>query len=61
MTYDELRLECLRLAQVGANANSVYADGKTVVDRARVYFDFIEGRSGADNVGAARELLDKVR
>jgi hypothetical protein len=57
---EERRLECLRLAQIGANANSTWADPGEVVARARLYHDFVRGTNDAEIVGAARELAKRV-
>jgi hypothetical protein len=56
----QLRLECLRLAQAGASANSTYPEGEAVVDRARVYTDFVLGTGVAEIIDAARALARKV-
>jgi hypothetical protein len=57
MLDDEARrLECLKLAQIGANANSCLAAADEVVARARLYHDFVKGTNDAEIIGAVREL-----
>jgi hypothetical protein len=56
MTAEELRLECLRLAQEGANTN---ADKREVVERARAYADFAAGQNDAEIIDAAQDFVEK--
>jgi hypothetical protein len=58
LTPEELRLECLRLAQ--SATTGIHTDKSQVVERARTYADFVTGRNDAEIVGAARELAKKV-
>jgi hypothetical protein len=60
MAPDELRLECLRIAQAGTNAGSMHADEKSVVRRARAYHDFVAGKTDAEIIGAGPELASKA-
>jgi hypothetical protein len=56
MNPEDLRLECLRLAQ----AANVPADKSEVIDRARAYADFVIGARDAEVISAALELARKV-
>lgn len=58
MTNKELRLECLRLAQM---ANADRGQVNPLVARARSYADFVIGQSDAEIIGAARQFGEKIR
>lgn len=60
MLSEELRLECLRIAQLGANANSCWADANSVVARARLYHDFVKGTSDSEVMDIARQLAKRI-
>jgi hypothetical protein len=54
MTIEELRLECLRLAQSGTNVSSVDAPNDSVVERACAYANFVFGSQSVGNVEITR-------
>jgi hypothetical protein len=60
MSPDELRLECLRLAQGAASASGIHTDKNEVVDRARAYADFVAGEADAEIIDAARQFAKRV-
>ena len=47
MKIEELRLECLRLAQSGISPSSANSNIELVLERARTYRDFVLGTQGA--------------
>jgi hypothetical protein len=54
MTDQELRFECLRLAHCER------AEGNEVVQRARMYADFVTRKNDEDIICIARELAERV-
>jgi hypothetical protein len=60
MDDTELRLECLRLADDGEKGMH-RASPQEVVERARVYVDFLAGTNDAEIIRVARDLADKVK
>jgi hypothetical protein len=61
MKIEELRLECLRLAQSGVSPSSANANVDLVLERARAYSDFVFGTQTSGNVllAGARQEIDK--
>ena len=56
--HEELRLECLRLAQ--AAKSGIRADKDEVVECARAYADFVLGARDAEVIDAARQLAERI-
>jgi len=52
MTPEELRLECLKLAQQSANASGLLLESSQIISRARTYADFVMDRRGQDAAGS---------
>jgi hypothetical protein len=59
MTYEDIRLECLRLAQSAANGNSRCASEHEIVGRAAAYYDFVTGK-GVNNLAVA-DIIAKTQ
>ncbi len=55
----ELRERALTLAQ-DAEAKDGISDPASVVDRARIYLDFLQGTRDAEIIDAARMLSEKI-
>jgi hypothetical protein len=52
MTPEELRLECLKLAQHSANASGLLIEPNKIISRAQTYADFVMDRRGQDAAGS---------
>ena len=56
MNHDELRLECLKLAQARLSGHST----EHIVDQARAYADFVLARRDGPILRAAHEVAKEV-